>query len=222
MLLWLQKVNPLSSAGENHRHRSERLSPEHNSRDLEPPPRLSKRKSDPQHDHERDRDPDYDDRERERDRHHHQRPESSSKPTIEMITKVSPSSANAADKKHKGSVFSRISFPEEDASKRRKPSSEPASSSAHHRASSNGYYDDHKSSSTAAAAAAKAVPAASGGVKKSSSSAVDYESSDDDRHFKRKPSRHEPSPLPLAGREEEPRHARGHRDRERSGYSKHR
>ncbi|GLT35106.1 hypothetical protein SLA2020_095850 [Shorea laevis] len=215
------KVNPLSSGGENRRHRSERLSPEHSSRDLEPPPRPSKRKSDHQHDHERDhdRDPDNDDRERERDRHHHHRPESSSKPTTEMITKVSPSSANAADKRHKGSVFSRISFPEEDANKRRKLSSEPASSSAHHKASSNGYYDDHKSSSSAAA---KAVSTANGGVKKSSSSAVDYESSDDDRHFKRKPSRHEPSPPPLAKREEEPRHSRGPRERERSGYRKHR
>lgn len=45
---------------------------------------------------------------------------------------------------------------------------------------------------------------------------VDYESSDDDRHFKRKPSRYEPSPPPaFVGWEEEeqegppPRHNKG-------------
>ncbi|GKV30378.1 hypothetical protein SLEP1_g39196 [Rubroshorea leprosula] len=122
-----------------------------------------------------------------------------------------------ADKKHKGSVFSRICFPEEEANKRRKLSSEPAFSSAHDKAASNGYYDEHKSSSSAVAA--KAV---STGVKKSSSSAIDYESSDDERHFKRKPSRYESLLPPMAEREDEPRHSKGSRERERSGYSKHR
>ena len=66
------------------------------------------------------------------------------------------------------------------------------------------------------------VPASSGGpgVGKSSSG-LDYESSDVERHFKRKPSRYEPSPPPLevVERGEEGRHSRGLRDREhhRSG-----
>ncbi|OMO95981.1 hypothetical protein COLO4_15573 [Corchorus olitorius] len=51
----------------------------------------------------------------------------------------------------------------------------------------------------------------------------DYKSSDDDRHFKRKPSRYESSPPPSAHEwEEEARHSRGSRERERSSYSKHR
>ncbi|GLU05558.1 hypothetical protein SLE2022_226550 [Rubroshorea leprosula] len=214
--------NPPASSSEHHRHRSERSPVERHSRDLDPPPRPLKRKSDHQHDRDRDRDRlyDYDDREKDRDRHHHHhRSESSAKPRTEAATKaasVSPTTT-AADKKYKGSVFSRICFPEGEANKRRKLSSEPASSSAHDKAASNGYYDEHKSSSSAAAA--KAV---STGVKKSSSSAIDYESSDDERHFKRKPSRYESSSPPMAEREDEPRHSKGSRERERSGYNKHR
>ncbi|OMP02771.1 Zinc finger, RING/FYVE/PHD-type [Corchorus olitorius] len=65
-------------------------------------------------------------------------------------------------------------------------------SSGHHKPSSNRYYDD-------------------------------YKSSDDDRHYKRKPSRYESSPPPSAHEwEEEARHSRGSRERERSSYSKHR
>lgn len=191
----------------HHRERSERTSGERYSRDLDPPPpRPLKRKSDH----------DYDDHERDRARHH-QRPEASSKPVPEKAVKATSTSATAAaDKKHKTSVFSRISFPEGE-SKKRKLSSEPAASSANQKPASNGHNDDLKPSSSAVP---KAVSATT--VKKSSSSAVDYESSDDDRHFKRRPSRYEPSPPPVAEREEELRHSRGSRERERSGYSKHR
>ncbi|GKV15115.1 hypothetical protein SLEP1_g25915 [Rubroshorea leprosula] len=116
-------------------------------------------------------------------------------------------SAIDSNKKHKGSVFSRICFPEEEANKGCKLSSEPASSSAHDKAASNCYYNEHKSSSSAAVA--KAV---STGVKKSSSSAIDYESSDDERHFKRKPSSYESSLPPMAEREDEPRHSKWFRE----------
>lgn len=65
------------------------------------------------------------------------------------------------------------------------------------------------------------------------SSVTEYESSDEDRHFKRKPSRYEPSPPAPAAKEaeweeKEARHSsRGSREREREydrdrGYSKHR
>ncbi|PPS11842.1 hypothetical protein GOBAR_AA08800 [Gossypium barbadense] len=123
-------------------------------------------------------------------------------------------SPERTDKKPKASVFSRISFPEEEISKKkRKISSDAPASSGHHKPSSNGY--DYKTSSSA-----KPVSATSsgGGRKSSSSNAVDYESSDDDRHFKRKPSRYESSPPPSAEWEEEWRHSRGSRERERSSY----
>jgi E3 ubiquitin-protein ligase RBBP6 len=61
----------------------------------------------------------------------------------------------------------------------------------------------------------------SGTAGRKSSSGVDYESSDDDRHFKRKPSRYEPSPPPplQAEWEEDARHhSRGSRERERSKH----
>ncbi|XP_044485793.1 E3 ubiquitin ligase PQT3-like isoform X2 [Mangifera indica] len=199
-----KSIPQASSADHNHhRHRPVRLSPE------PPPPALprpSKRKSD----HHRDRHYDYDydhDHERERERHyHHQhhRSESSSKPSSETVkpTSMSTSTMSAADKKHKLSVFSRISFPEEEAtnSKKRKlsSSSSAAATEASVKPSSNGYYEDYKSSS------AKLHKSGGGG-------GVDYESSDDDRHFKRKPSRYEasPQPPPAAEWEEESRHSRG-------------
>ncbi|XP_017637722.1 E3 ubiquitin ligase PARAQUAT TOLERANCE 3-like isoform X1 [Gossypium arboreum] len=204
------------------RHRSERTSPERSLQDHEAPPCPAKRKADQHHDLERDYD--YDDRDngrdRERDRHHHHHDRSeSSKHSLEPATKATSSTATAGtDKKPKASVFSRISFPEEEISKKkRKISSDAPASSGHHKPSSNGY--DYKTSSSA-----KPVSATSsgGGRKSSSSNAVDYESSDDDRHFKRKPSRYESSPLPSAEWEEERRHSRGSRERERSSYSKHR
>ncbi|KAB2054006.1 hypothetical protein ES319_A12G225600v1 [Gossypium barbadense] len=204
------------------RHRSERTSPERSLQDHEAPPRPAKRKADQHHDLERDYD--YDDRDngrdRERDRHHHHHDRSeSSKHSLEPATKATSSTATAGtDKKPKASVFSRISFPEEEISKKkRKISSDAPASSGHHKPSSNGY--DYKTSSSA-----KPVSATSsgGGRKSSSSNAVDYESSDDDRHFKRKPSRYESSPPPSAEWEEEWRHSRGSRERERSSYSKHR
>ncbi|XP_007039787.2 PREDICTED: E3 ubiquitin-protein ligase RBBP6 isoform X2 [Theobroma cacao] len=217
------KPIPQMSAGDHRnehlRHRSERTSPERSLRDHDAPPRPLKRKADQHHDRECDHDYDYDDRDRDRERQHHHRSESS-KLAPETATKATLMATTAAmDKKQKGSVFSRISFPEGEVSKKRKLSSDAPISSGHHKPSSNGYYDDYKTSS----AATKAVSATSGGVRKSTSSnAVDYESSDDDRHFKRKPSRYESSPPPSAEWEEEPRHSRGSRERERSGYSKHR
>ncbi|KAH1074990.1 hypothetical protein J1N35_027318 [Gossypium stocksii] len=203
-------------------HRSERTSPERSLQDHEAPPRPAKRKTDQHHDLERDHD--YDDRDhgcdRERDcyHHHHDRSESS-KHALEPATKATSSTATAGtDKKPKASVFSRISFPEEEISKKkRKISSDAPASSGHHKPSSNGY--DYKTSSSARPVSATS---SGGGRKSSSSNAVDYESSDDDRHFKRKPSRYESSPPPSAEWEEEWRHSRGSRERERSSYSKHR
>ncbi|XP_030502982.2 E3 ubiquitin ligase PARAQUAT TOLERANCE 3 isoform X1 [Cannabis sativa] len=206
------------------------------------------RERDRDRDHDRDRDYDYHDRESDHHHHYQQRRRSGSsgRPTSEASTKPSASaSASAAasassaaaleaaaaalDRKNKASVFSRISFPEGEVSKKRKLSSSPAKdtggsgggasvSSTHHKtASSNGYYEDHhhKSSSSSVKAAAAAV---SGGGRKSAGS-MDYESSDEDRHFKRKPSRYEPSPPPASVDLEEPKHSsRGSRDRERSKH----
>ncbi|KAJ4831593.1 hypothetical protein Tsubulata_015277 [Turnera subulata] len=239
------KSKPHSSSGDPHalhRHRPERPSPEQrSSRDVEPPlPRPSKRKSDHHHhDHDRggDRDGyDYHERDRtttDRDRHHrhHHRSESSTKhpPEAKESKTTSTTSANATADRNKGkpSVFSRISFPEgEPTSKKRKVSSSseppppPASAgggssapSSHHKSSSsaaNGYYDDHKSSS------AKVAPLTSSRKSASAAAAMDYESSDDDRHFKRKPSRYEPSPPPPPAEwEEDVKHSRGSRERDR-------
>ncbi|KAJ8775148.1 hypothetical protein K2173_020152 [Erythroxylum novogranatense] len=191
---------PSSSGGGHQRHRSERPSPDRPPRDLEPPPRPSKRKPDrhhEDHDHDRDRsdrdrDRDYDshhERDREHHYHHHTRSE---KAPSEAGTK--PTSAMSAAERRKASVFSRISFPEGEAAaaKKRKVSSSSAGEGggAHHKSSSsaNGYYDDHKTSSSV-----KGV-----GRRSSTAAAMEYESSDDDndRHFKRKPSRYDPSPPP--------------------------
>ncbi|PON43170.1 zinc finger protein [Parasponia andersonii] len=228
----------------NHRHRSERSSIERPPRELEPP-RPPKRKSDQLHDRERDRDRDqdrdYDYHDRESDHHHHhhrRRSESSGRPSSETSAKPSVSAtasaaaaaaaAAALDRKQKASVFSRISFPEGEATKKRKlSSSSPANemttgasvSSTHHKAAaSNGYYDDHHKSSSSSMKAAAA--ATSGGGRKSGSAAdtMDYESSDDDRHFKRKPSRYEPSPPPPRVELEEPKHSRSSREGERSKH----
>lgn len=200
----MQKSIPPSSGSDYHHHRfrSERLSPERSPRELEPP-RPAKRKSDHHSDREReDRDRDY---EHERHHHHrHHRSESSSRRSSEPVTKAPSNAALAAsDRKQKASVFSRISFPaEEEPAKKRKVTASsttepaaaaaaPSASSAHVKAVSNGYYEGRKSSA-----------------------AADYESSDDERHFKRRPSRYEPSPPPQAMEwEEEGRHSRGSRER---------
>ncbi|KAG5248863.1 E3 ubiquitin ligase [Salix suchowensis] len=194
----------------HHRRRSERLSPEHSAREIDPlPPRPSKRKSDYHEHSDRDAD-DFNHHERDRSdrdhrRHHRHRhhPESSSKAVSETTSK--PTSTTVADRKQKVSVFSRISFPAEGepTSKKRKVSSSseaapaagggPLSSTRHKSPSpvSNGYYDDYKSSSVKTRKSSGSVAA---------TAAMDYESSDDDRHFKRKPSRYEPSPPPPAER----------------------
>ncbi|KAJ7944731.1 E3 ubiquitin-protein ligase RBBP6-like isoform X1 [Quillaja saponaria] len=90
------------------------------------------------------------------------------------------------------SVFSRISFPEGELNKKRKLSSSkeaanPPTSSDHHKYAAYGYYDNYKSSSS------KGVSSSGRGRK---STAVFYGLSDDERHFKRRPSRYEPTPLP--------------------------
>lgn len=208
-----------------HRHRSERSPPP------PPPPREvelsrpAKRKtsSSPPRDIEHPRPA------KKKSSADHHRSESSAKPPTKR--EASPSSAD----RKKASVFSRISFPEEEVPKKKKlPTSTttetvaaPASSAHHHhRSTSNGYHEDRKTSS----ASVKAASGAAGG-KKSSSVVLDYESSDDDRHFKRKkPSRYDRSPPAPASAsaewEEEPRHTRGSRERDyerdRGGYSKHR
>ena len=210
----MQKTIPPSSSTEYHhnRHRPERLSPDRSSHEVELP-RPPKRKPD-HHDRDRDLDQDY-----AHDRHHHHRHHrsgSSSRPSSEPVTKTSSAAAataaSAAERKHKASVFSRISFPEGEVIKKRKLSSSSAEagtasvSTAHHKAASNGYYEDYKSGSL------KTVPANSAGRK--SSAVPDYESSDDERHFKRRPSRYEPSPPPAqADWEEEGRHSRGSKER---------
>ncbi|XP_059440781.1 E3 ubiquitin ligase PQT3-like isoform X2 [Corylus avellana] len=216
------KPIPPPSSADHHRHRPER-SPDRSTREIEPPPRPAKRKS--EHHHDRDYDRNYRDRDhdQERDRHHHHHhSESSARPALETSSKAAATAA-AAERKHKLSVFSRISFPAEEVSKKRKvsSSSEAPLATHHQKASANGgSYDDYKSAST------KAASVTSGTAGRKSSSGVDYESSDDDRHFKRKPSRYEPSPPPplQAEWEEDARHhSRGSRERERERErSKHR
>ncbi|KAJ6711768.1 RETINOBLASTOMA-BINDING PROTEIN 6 [Salix purpurea] len=184
------------------------------------PPRPSKRKSNHHHEHsDRDADGfDYHERDRsDRDHRHHpsNRSESSSKKAAPETT-AKPTSTTATDSKHKASVFSRISFPAEGepTSKKRKVSSSSVApsagggpaSSAHHKSSSpvnNGYYDGFKSSSVKARTSSSSAAAA----------AMDYESSDDDRHFKRKPSRYEPSPPPPVDWEEDIKHSRRENER---------
>ncbi|KAK6157956.1 hypothetical protein DH2020_005270 [Rehmannia glutinosa] len=100
--------------------------------------------------------------------------------------------------------------------KKRKLSSEaPAAGPSSHRSTavSNGHHDEHKVVSGSRKSSGAVISAAS---------SLDYDnSSDDERHFKRRPSRYNSSPPPV---EEEHRHSRGtrDRDRDRGGYSKHR
>ncbi|EXC02116.1 E3 ubiquitin-protein ligase RBBP6 [Morus notabilis] len=228
-------VDRPSSPDYHRRHRSERSSIERPPRDLEPP-RPPKRKSDNHHndhdyDYDRHHDRDDTDHHHHNNQHHRRRAESSEASGKHSAASASESAAAALDRKHKASVFSRISFPEgEAASKKRKVSSSSAPSAAveaagvgasassaahHHKATANGYYDDHKSSSSSMKAAA-AASVTSGGGRKSRS--VEYESSDDERHFKRKPSRYEPSPPAPPVEMEEPKHSRGSRERDRSRH----
>ncbi|XP_073043057.1 E3 ubiquitin ligase PARAQUAT TOLERANCE 3-like [Primulina eburnea] len=168
-----------------HRHRSERHSPDPNSRDPPEVPRpLSKRKPD----EHRSRDYHDDDHRRLGDHHHrssHQRPSES--PPV-----ARPQPPSMADKHNKASVFSRISFPAEDTSvpkKRKLPSSSasPATGPSSHRQpapSSNGYHEEHH----------KIVS----GSRKSSHAIAGYreehhDSSDEEKHFKRRPSRYRSS-----------------------------
>ncbi|XP_019150253.1 PREDICTED: zinc finger CCCH domain-containing protein 18-like [Ipomoea nil] len=242
---------PSSSSDHYYHRRSERSPPNRRSSDPELPRPSSKRKADDRTDHYHREKSHHDDhyhrekshhddrdhhRDRDRDHHgpdreHHQRSklsDGSAKPS--STSSEPPTAASKAaldDKKSKRSVFSRISFPEEEAaaaaaSKKQKMSSSneaSASASASHRATSNGHVEDQKA--LVASRSRKPVAAA-----------TDYDSSDDERHFKRRPSRYEPSPPPQQEREREgdkhhPRHSKGSRDREqerdRSGYrSKHR
>ncbi|KNA19128.1 hypothetical protein SOVF_064550 isoform B [Spinacia oleracea] len=168
----------------SHSHRSERVSPERSRRDPEVLRPTLKRKSEHnERDHNRERDRDH--REREHKSERHSKSSSSSKP-LSSSDVVPPS----VDKKHKASVFSRISFPEEEPSKKRKVSAEPKTKTKTKHVSKD--QDSHQHN--------KVVVSNSTGngyhhdTEKKSVAAMDYESSDDERHFKRKPSRYEPSP----------------------------
>ncbi|KAI3979766.1 hypothetical protein MKX01_013861, partial [Papaver californicum] len=142
--------------------------------------------------------------------------------------------AMVMDKKHKASVFSRISFPELNSSnppiKKKKSSSStseipstksssgykdydpPTTSSTHshhhHRSSSHHHHQRDES---------KSVSAVISNSRKSSSLEVDQDSSDEDRHFKRRPSRYEPPPPPI---EDEVVVRSSRRSRERDHYER--
>ncbi|KAE9597463.1 putative transcription factor interactor and regulator CCHC(Zn) family [Lupinus albus] len=176
-----------SSCSDYHskRQRSERLSPvrSHSPIKVEPPP-PPKRKPD------RERDFDRDNHERHRHHRRHHSESSSRKSTDTPVTKTATSTAAeaaaaAADRKHKASVFSRISFPsEEEVSKKRKISTATLESPV-----------ATTTSTASVSAASLKAPVSDGhyGVSRKSNN-MDYESSDDERHFKRRPSRYESSP----------------------------
>ncbi|GFP84404.1 protein mpe1 [Phtheirospermum japonicum] len=191
-----------------YRLRFGRHSPDRHSRDLELPRPSSKKKSDQEldHHHQHSRE-NHDDIQKHRDHHrrsnsHQRRSESPSEPVAAASQPLS-----IADKKPKASVFSRISFPENDSSapKKRKLSSEvPAAGSSCHRATSlsNGHHEEHKVGLGSRKSGAPIT-----------APSVDHDSSDDEKHFKRRPSRYNSSPPPVA---------RCTRERERECYSKHR
>ncbi|XP_038687657.1 E3 ubiquitin ligase PARAQUAT TOLERANCE 3 isoform X2 [Tripterygium wilfordii] len=209
------KTLPWSSGGDPHHRRSERPSPDLSARGcLEPPPLPLKRKSIEHHDSNRDRDRGRDDARKDgaSDRRHHHQPRSSEpKPT--HTESAAAAAAAAADRKQKASVFSRISFPEGEAAKKRKHSSSSdiaaasGANASNHKSSA--AYEDYKASK------AVALASSAGGRKNTSVATADYESSDDERHFKRKPSRYEPSPPPPEEWEDRARHSKGSGDRER-------
>ncbi|CAN4109478.1 unnamed protein product [Withania somnifera] len=176
----------------DYHRRPERPSPDRRSRDPELPRPLKRKYEDYDDHHHEDRhrhDHHEDRHQREhahRSSHHRSESSSSAKPSCTGPSEPPLAVPSKSADKKKASVFSRISFPVEDsaaASKIRKvPSSSevPVSSSVGHRgATSNGYHGEYKTAS---------------GSRKSATAGVEYESSDDDRHFKRKPSRYEPSP----------------------------
>ncbi|KAI3804371.1 hypothetical protein L1987_25858 [Smallanthus sonchifolius] len=195
-------IPPPSSDG--HRHRTERPSPDRRRSlddDVPPHPSSKRKSSSDRYDYD-----DYEDSHHHRHHHSsqehksHRRSESSSTrrpsqaPPSSDSKPVAASAAATAtsDGKHKASVFSRISFPEEEAlaaaaaSKKRKITS---------------------GSSEAASAGGSIAVSRKSSTKTASAVTVDYESSDDDRHFKRRPTRYESSPV---------------RERDREHYSKHR
>ncbi|KAL3649595.1 hypothetical protein CASFOL_005998 [Castilleja foliolosa] len=191
-------------------HRSNRHSPDRRTRDVELPRPSSKKKSDQELDHHSREH--HDETQKHRDHHHrrnsHQRrSESPSEPPPPAA--AASQNLSTSDKKLKASVFSRISFPENDsAPKKRKLSSEVPS---HRAAAAAPSHEEHKVALGSIKSGAP-IPAPS----------VDNDSSDDERHFKRRPSRYNSSPPPVAAVEEEHRHSRGTRERERERHSKHR
>ncbi|XP_010277117.1 PREDICTED: uncharacterized protein LOC104611647 isoform X2 [Nelumbo nucifera] len=176
---------------QHHRRSDKAPSPERPSREVESS-RLGKRKSDDQY-----------------HRHYHHQDEDDS-----TAVEADPGKAAAADRKQKGSVFSRISFPEGESKKRKlssstdKPGNPVNGYKDYDRPSSNGYRDDWKPPQPT-----KGPSMSSLGGARGSSSIVDQDSSDEDRHFKRKPSRYEPPPPPLS--DEEARPSRSSRERDR-------
>ncbi|XP_043698314.1 E3 ubiquitin ligase PARAQUAT TOLERANCE 3-like isoform X2 [Telopea speciosissima] len=166
-------------------------------------------------------------------RHHKDDDDTRTASAVEAAPKVggaAAAAAAAAERKLKGSVFSRISFPEEGGTKKRKVSSsteeskevvangyndlEPSPSS-HNRPSSNGYRDEWKPPVKGTAAVSSSAGSTGAGVVGRRKSMVDHDSSDDERHFKRRPSRYEPPPPPPDEWEEEARPSRSSRERER-------
>ncbi|KAI3869144.1 hypothetical protein MKX03_035387, partial [Papaver bracteatum] len=149
---------------------------------------------------------------------------------------ASAAEAMAADKRHKASVFSRISFPELNSSNppiKKKKSSSSSTSELPSTRSSNGYkdYDPPATSSTHShhhhrssshhhhqRDESKSVSVVISSSRKSSSLVVDQDSSDEDRHFKRRPSRYEPPPPPIEDEVVVARSSR--RSRERDHYER--
>nr|XP_043628323.1 E3 ubiquitin ligase PARAQUAT TOLERANCE 3-like isoform X2 [Erigeron canadensis] len=214
------KTRPIPQhSSDGHRHRTERPSPDRrhshdDGLDVPPHPSSKKKSSSDRYDYD-----DYDDthHHHHHSQHHksHRRSEPSTRrPPQAPATSDSKAAAAAAavtatssdsDRKHKRSVFSRISFPEQEeaaaaaASKKRK-----LTSSSSEAASGGGSVVASRRNSTASATA---------------TTTADYESSDDDRHFKRRPSRYESSPVKERERD---RDREKNREHDREHYSKHR
>ncbi|GMH28911.1 hypothetical protein Nepgr_030754 [Nepenthes gracilis] len=200
------------SRDDRHNHLRRRTESEHDA-DLPPAPR--KRKSEDNHyrgeeydddrrDVDRDRKRERErDRDGERDRRHHQRPDSRAKTpstaseiqaplsgsTSAVATKTASAAAASEDRRHKASVFSRTSFPAEDLKKRKLSSSSPVEPKV--------TVKDHETARGSSSGHRSLPSGTANGYPEGYSktkSGLDYDSSDDDKHFKRKPSRYEPSP----------------------------
>ncbi|KAG9452001.1 hypothetical protein H6P81_004905 [Aristolochia fimbriata] len=177
---------------------------------VKPKPRLVSQTTGPDHRPEKRSNPD---RPREPELSRSSPPRPSKRKHPEEGPHPPPAPDSKSDRKMKGSVFSRICFPE--GGKKRK-TAETASSNGYkeqepQRSLPNGYHprEEYKSSKTAAAPSSGGAAAAAVSTRKSS--AYEQESSDEDYHFKRRrPSRHE-----SAEWEEESRGARSTRERER-------